>query len=309
MKAIITGANGFIGSRLVKKLASNHISVISIIKDKFENVSEITDYSTIIYSDLTDVDGLVHKLSTFVDKDTIFYHLAWIGVNGAERPNYEAQIKNIEMACHCVSVAQELHCKKILISGSITEYVVDSFDTLPYIPKGLLYGTAKKSTHLFVELLCKNYGLPYIWMKISNIYGFNNKTGNVISYTISQLMANKEACFGPATQPYDFIYIDDVIEAMYRLGVTEGLKKNEYTISSYNSKNKDTIWKLGDYLKTIGITLGKPELIKIGILPDDGIHFDKGMFDNLSTVSEIGDFISCDFKQGIGNIVDLQKIN
>ena len=46
-------------------------------------------------------------------------------------------------------------------------------------------------------------------MQFSNIYGVGNKTGNLVSYTLGELMAGKEAAFGPALQPYDFIYVDD----------------------------------------------------------------------------------------------------
>ena len=49
-------------------------------------------------------------------------------------------------------------------------------------------------------------------MQFSNIYGVGNKTGNLVSYTLGELMAGKEATFGPALQPYDFIYVDDLIE-------------------------------------------------------------------------------------------------
>ena len=58
-------------------------------------------------------------------------------------------------------------------------------------------------------------------MQFSNIYGVGNKTGNLVSYTLGELMAGKEAAFGPALQPYDFIYVDDLIEAVYRLGFKE----------------------------------------------------------------------------------------
>jgi nucleoside-diphosphate-sugar epimerase len=57
-------------------------------------------------------------------------------------------------------------------------------------------------------------------MQFSNIYGIGNNTGNLVSYTLGELILNKEANFGPALQPYDFIYVDDLIEAVYRLGKT-----------------------------------------------------------------------------------------
>ena len=43
-------------------------------------------------------------------------------------------------------------------------------------------------------------------MQFSNIYGPDNKTGNLVSYTIDELRNGNEALFGPALQPYDFIF-------------------------------------------------------------------------------------------------------
>ena len=58
-------------------------------------------------------------------------------------------------------------------------------------------------------------------MQFSNIYGPSNKTGNLVSYTIGELKKGNEASFGPALQPYDFILVDDLIEAVLRLGEKE----------------------------------------------------------------------------------------
>ena len=55
----------------------------------------------------------------------------------------------------------------------------------------MMYGVAKHACRLIVEDYCKNIGLPFVWMQFSNIYGIGNKTGNLVSYTLSELMAGK----------------------------------------------------------------------------------------------------------------------
>ncbi len=97
-------------------------------------------------------------------------------------------------------------------------------------------------------------------MQFSNVYGPRNKTGNLVSYTIGELLAGREATFGPALQPYDFIFIDDLIEAVYRLAFRK-TQKNTYFIGS----GKPRILK--DYLSEIGVICNKAGLIKIGVRP------------------------------------------
>ena len=94
-----------------------------------------------------------------------------------------------------------------------------------------MYGCAKYCNQIMFETYCKNINLDFVWMQFSNIYGPENKTGNLISYTLGQLFKQEEATFGPAQQPYDFLYVDDLIEAVYRLGVKK-TAQNHYFIGS-----------------------------------------------------------------------------
>ena len=115
-----------------------------------------------------------------------------------------------------------------------------------------------------VETFCKYIGLDFVWMQFSNIYGPENKTGNLISYTIGELEKGNEALFGPALQPYDFIFVEDLIEAVLRLGENK-TSRNSYFIGSGEPRI------LKDYLLEIGEQYGKKELIKVGVRQDDGI--------------------------------------
>ena len=129
-------------------------------------------------------------------------------------------------------------------------------------------------------------------MQFSNIYGPQNKTGNLVSYTIEQLSKGNEASFGPALQPYDLVYIDDILEAIYRLGIKE-TKQNSYFIGS----GKPRILK--DYLLEIGEAYNRSELIKIGARPDDGIKYDMAMFDTQPLVDDIGEYVTAPFEEHI----------
>lgn len=155
-----------------------------------------------------------------------------------------------------------------------------------------MYGVAKNATHSVLESYCKNVGLNFVWMQFSNIYGPQNKTGNLVSYTLSQLMNDNEATFGPALQPYDFIFVDDLLEAVYRLGDRE-----THEISYFIGSGAPQVLK--DYLLEIGKICDKEELIKIGVRADDGIKYSYEMFDTSLLVRDIGNYVSVSFKEGI----------
>lgn len=287
---IVTGANGFIGSSMVKKLVENKVNVIAL-DISFENSHlQESNYITKIETHLDDAEELRSKIPTN-NYDALF-HFAWKGVNGADKADPFVQINNTQMAINCASFAKKINCKKFLCAGTVAEQATYSLHNLEKTSGGMMYGVAKHCTRLMLENYCKNVGLDFIWMQFSNIYGPNNKTGNLVSYTIGELINGKDAIFGPALQPYDFIYVDDLIDAVYRLGKCNN-SKNFYFIGSGEPRI------LKNYLFEIGKQMGKEDKIKIGIRPDDGIVYSMDMFKTESLINDIGNYVSKSFTEGI----------
>lgn len=291
-KVIVTGANGFIGSSLVKRLIENNIKVISIVRNRYSNCELLpqSKNNKIVYCDLSEIENLKNLIK---DRDIdVFYHLAWEGVNGKEKANQAIQLKNIEITLNCAMVAKEIECKKFICSGTIAEQQVNSLKYLNNVNGGTMYGISKHCSHLLLETYCKTIGLDFVWMQFSNIYGKDNKTGNLISYTIKALENGNEAKFGPALQYYDFIYIEDLIEVVLLLGE----KKNNHNFYFIGTGNPRL---LKDYLLEIGKQYNKSELIKIGARQDDGIKYSLDMFNNNSLLFDIGDFTFTKFREGL----------
>ena len=287
---IVTGANGFIGSSLIHKLIKNNVTVLAIDRSFKEHHIPESDLITKVELELNDIDSIIKAIPAG-DYD-IFYHLAWRGVNGTDKANPIIQLENTQMTINCVTVAKKIGCKKILCAGTIAEQSINSLSLLRVCSESMIYGVAKHCTHLMFETYCKNIGLDFVWMQFANIYGPSNKTGNLVSYTIEKLANNKEAIFGPALQPYDFIYIDDLIEAVYRLGISI-TSQNCYYIGSGEPRI------LKEYLFEIGKLCGKRNLIRVGIRPDDGVVYTMKMFDTTRLVTDIGNYVSVTFTEGI----------
>ncbi len=294
-KVIVTGANGFIGSSLIKRLIQEKISVLAI-DVSFQN-SRLPESSYIakIEADLADSAAVAASIPQ--DEYDIFYHLAWKGVNGPEKADPTVQLQNVQLTLQCAELAKTLGCKKFLCSGTIAEQSVNSLTKLSKTSGGMLYGVAKHCTHLMLETYCKNVGLDFVWMQFSNIYGPENKTGNLISYALGELSAGREATFGPAIQPYDFIYVRDLIEAIYRIGAAK-TNQNCYFIGSGQPRI------LKDYLNEIGTACGCRERIKLGVRPDDGIVYRFDMFDTSALVADIGPYVSMEFSEGIRQTIE-----
>lgn len=295
-QVIITGANGFIGSSLIRKLIEQGVKVVAI--DISFATPRIPDTPLITRIE-SGVDASLFDKIPAGDYDA-FYHLAWRGVNGAEKANPSVQLANIQMAVDCVNVCKRLRVVKLLCAGTVAENATFSLPHLQQTSGGMMYGVAKHACRLIVESYCKNIGLPFVWMQFSNIFGVGNKTGNLVSYTLGELMAGKDATFGPALQPYDFIYVDDFIEAVYRLGGNATPHSFYYIGSGYPRILKD-------YLLRIGQLAGCADKVCIDVRPDDGIKYTMEMFDNKDLVTVIGEYVSTSFDEGILKTIEWLK--
>ena len=297
---IITGANGFVGYWLTREMQKNGVRVTAIIKDKNENISMFSEFENIkfVYCDLANLKNLPNLLYN-KSYDT-FYHLAWISAGGPGRADYSIQLKNTKYACDAVEVAKKLGCKKILFSGTITEKIAENILNLSSKAQNNIYGVCKHMTHCLIDIESKRHNIDYIWMQFSNLFGPFSVNGNIVGYTINELLNGREAQFGPANQIYDLLYIEDLVYAAYLLGEKK-TTKNCYYIGSGD------IHPLSFYLKQIGQILGNPELIRIGARPDDGTRYEKSWFD-ISTLVKDTTYKPCfSFEEGIIRTIKWMK--
>lgn len=299
-KAIVTGANGFVGYWLIKELQKNGVQVTAVIKDEFENISMFGEFSDvqIVYCDLSNIDSLTNKI---IERDfDVFYHLAWISAGGPGRSDYAVQLLNVKYACDVVHVACTLGCKKILFAGTVTEKIAENILNLSAKAQNNIYGICKHLTHCLIDIECKKQNIDYVWMQFSNLYGPYSVNGNIVGYTIKELLNGNDALFGPAQQIYDLLYIEDLAYAVYLLG-EKSTKRNCYYIGSGNIRT------LAEYLKEIESICGLSGKVKIGARPDDGTRYEASWFDITPLVEDTDYTTKVQFVDGINQTINWMK--
>lgn len=300
-KAVVTGANGFVGTWLVKELSEHGITVYAVIKDESEDVTGIESVSNvnIIYCDFANIKTICEKIP---DRDIdVFYHLAWTGSAGALRADHTVQLDNTKYSFDVAYAAKQLGSKRFLAAGTITENIVDNTLKMQNVSQNTIYAICKKTTHLLLNSYCQMIELPFVWMQFSNIYGPGNFSGNLISYTMTELINGRRPSFSKGTQPYDFVYIKDLVKAVYLLGANENLKERVYFLGS--GKNR----LLCEYLSAIPEILGNGYEVGIGERPEDGIEYKTEWFDISDLQRDTGFCPVYDFKDGILETYDWIK--
>lgn len=294
--AIVTGANGFVGTWLTQKLLEENVKVYAVVKDENEDISMLNGCN-IVYCELSEISTLPQKITEPVD---VFYHLAWAGAGGALRADYSVQLANAKFSCDAAKAAKEILCKKFLCAGTITEKIAESILNIDVKAENTIYALEKHNTHCLLDILCKKIGLDYVWMRFSNVYGPYNNSGNIVSYMLGELIKGNRPTFSKGEQPYDLIYIKDLVNAVYLLGEKD-TKRNCYFIGSGNCR------MLRNYLTEIKDIYGNGAEIGLGERPEDGLKYYEEWFDISELCEDTGFRPQYDFGKAIKETVDWIK--
>jgi len=210
---VITGADGFIGSHLVKTFAAQGDAVTALIMEhspirhRIEGIENVT----IVEGDLTDWESLADKLPI---EPMAFFHLAWAGVSPEGRNSVAIQTPNIMLCLNAARLAHKVNARRFILPGSTTEYPYCDIINENAMPCPLnAYGAAKVSARYLCKALCEELGLPFIYAVITGVYSADRVDNNVIYYTIASLLEGKRPSFTRLEQLWDYVHIDDVMDA------------------------------------------------------------------------------------------------
>ena len=288
---IITGCNGFIGKKLTKYLLDKNITVIGmdIIESADNNCEKFTFQKLDFDLPLTDI------LSKY--EIDVLYHLAWCGVSTADKNNPDKQFINIGLTYKILELANSLKIKKIVIPGSMSEFSRCTEPVTGYEKDSPsdLYAATKVAIRKIAYQYCLKNNLDLNWLLITSVYGSDRNDANLIKYVINSLKDNKEVRTTKLEQQWDYIHIDDLLNAFYLIGI-KGKKNLIYPVGSGVAKH------LKDYVECIASFLNKKNLLRIGDLEYKNKYIDNSIPD-ISELKKLGYVNVKAFEMEIKNMI------
>lgn len=289
-KAIVTGANGFVGSALVRELLSRGVEVVAIGRDPSSR--QLPEKVEFIQCDLQNIFSIIS--SPKVRDADVFYHLAWAGVSGSERSHVDTQLNNIRWTINCLDVAKQIGCKRIICSGSIME---DEVLAILYQQgnrpeMGYIYGCGKLAAHAMCKSVAVDIGIDLIWVKLTNTYGPGENSQRLINSTLRKIVRGEPLKFTSALQNYDFVYITDTVKALYLIG-QKGKPFCSYLIGSSKAR---PLW---EYLFEIKKLIAPDCSFNLGDVPYTGVNLPLSVFDCTLTQRDTGFQAQVPFEEGI----------
>lgn len=211
-KILVTGASGFIGSRLCDRLYNNGAEVHAISR-----TIQTSDHSSVRWwqGNLEDI-AVVRQILRSVQPDVIFHLASYVaGSRNLELvlPTFHS---NLASTVNLLAVASEISCHRIVLIGSLEEPQPDSNPT-PCSP----YAAAKWASSAYGRMFYQLYQTPVVIARLFMVYGCGQKDLNkLIPYVTLSLLQGQPPQLASGQRLVDWIYIDDVINGLLAAAVT-----------------------------------------------------------------------------------------
>lgn len=288
-RAVVTGAGGFIGGALTKKLLETGVEVYGVTTSaqRVSGFSRYGDFHPII-ADSANYNTLAGLLPQNAD---VFFHLAWEGI--VSRTNYasaDVQRRNFLMATHAAEAAVAANCKKFVFVGSSHEYLmgINSVDGKEI--NGNIYGVSKKCSRLFCEILCKDK-IMFNSTVFTNIFGVGDYSRRTTNMFLKKMLKSEPISLVEGNNLYDWVYVDDAVEGLIAAGFKGQSGKQYYIGSRILPTFKEIITRVRDIVNL------NAELL-FGEYKDD-TYIDYGGLDLDDLYNDTGFECKCDFRESV----------
>lgn len=221
-KILVTGGAGFIGSNLVDKLVALGHQVVIIDDLSSGNKDYLNPQAKFYQVDICSLE--IESIFASEKPDYVFHLAAHIFVpRSITNPELDNKI-NILGALNILQNAYKQKIKKFIFTSSGGAVYGDT-DQIPTSENILCqpispYGIHKLAFEKYLNYFYKIFGFKYTALRPANVYGprqFKEGEAGVISIFVDNVVADKKCLVtGTGTQTRDFVYVDDVVEALVK---------------------------------------------------------------------------------------------
>lgn len=299
-KVAVSGAGGFIGTALVKKLLEKDYYVYGLdVSEKMLEKFSMNKNFVPIVADFTMYKNLEKLLPNNLD---VFYHLAW-DFNKMNFKDYETQIKNAIYSCDAVAATDKLHCKKFVFAGSMNEYEINSFVNMDYIKPRYtyVYSISKFLAESVAKTICYNENkMEICFGRIAMVYGPGNNLPNIANVAIYNLVHGIPLKLVKGNGAYDLVYSEDVASAFIAMGEKGKNMKTYYVGHRELNTFKEIIERMAFVIN--------PKCERLyGVYPDAETSIDFNKIDLDALYKDTGFSCSVSFEDSIRRTADWLK--
>jgi UDP-glucose 4-epimerase len=227
VRALVTGAAGFIGSTLVDRLLSDRHSVAGLdnyASGRATNIEHLVDVSEFVF---IEADIVTADLEAILDEhrpEVVFHLAAQIDVrHSVADPEFDASV-NVIGTVRLADAARRAGVRKVVhtSSGGSIYGAPPSYPTSEDAPTDPAspYAAGKVAGETYLNTFRHLYGLECSHIAPANVYGPrqdpHGEAGVVAIFAQALLSDKPTKVFGDGSNTRDYVYVDDVVDAFIK---------------------------------------------------------------------------------------------
>jgi dTDP-glucose 4,6-dehydratase len=236
---LVTGAAGFIGSRLTETLVQQGAQVRAFVRYTSRGElgllnflpSAILSEIELVFGDLRDAEAIEQAAK----RADLIYHLgALISIPYSYLHPVEVVQTNILGTLNVLQACRKFDCRLIHTSSSEvygTALKVPIDETHPLQGQSP-YSASKIGADKLVESYYRSFGVRAVTIRPFNTYGPSQSARAVIPTIITQALTKQTVYLGNLDALRDFTYVDDTVDAFIKAGQTDGIDGETFNLGS-----------------------------------------------------------------------------
>lgn len=217
--ALVTGATGFVGSHLTRRLLKENftIHILTRLQSDFWRIRDILPQLHNHQGDLTDFKSLKTVVQKI--KPNYIFHTAAAGIHGGKSLSDKEMMEiNSIGFINLIEALNSLDYEAFINTGSSAEY---GKKEAPMKESDLCepvnaYAISKLAATLYANAIAKAQSKPIITLRLFSPYGPYDDSTRLVVYTINRALGGSELELGNQASVRDFIYIEDAVDAYFR---------------------------------------------------------------------------------------------
>lgn len=260
MRVLVTGASGFVGSHVVKRLIEDGHDVTALVRPESSlwRLEDVAGRFRVIRSDSTAPASLLAPLEGWRPETCV--HLAWYAVPG----EYLQSPENVTSLVLSLRMLDELvvaGCEHVVMTGTCFEYDTDAGDLREDTPVRpvTIYSASKLAAKMIGELRAAQLGVGFTWARLFYLYGPFEDDRRLVPAVIRSMLEGREFQASAGTQVRDYLHVEDVAGALCALAT-------QRVSGAFNvcSGQKVTV---AEVIGEVARIAGRPELVRLGAVP------------------------------------------
>ena len=259
MRIAVTGAAGFIGAQVVRRLRETGDEVLAVVR-KGKRPSRLRDLPGLRVHELALEDTPRLRLWLEEERPEAVVHLAWY----ARPQDYLVSPENLASLAATARLAEAVFasgCRKLVGVGTCLEYAAADRPFLESDPADPVspYASAKHAAFLVARALAARAGAELAWARVFHLFGPGEDPSRLVPTVAASLARGEPIDVTAGEQVRDYLHVADVaagIAALARPGAS-----GVFNVCSGTAR------PLRELILAIGQLRGRADLLRFGARP------------------------------------------